>query len=438
MDDPYSIWALLGYPTIIVLGWFFVRAERSVAMYTQAGLERLLEQARPWGARFLQHTAGKRRITLALGIGQLVARIALIALVFLEAYRWSSLGFVPYGLAYPVAGLLVLLPLVAVQFVLPGLGSGDETSAAKLRVAAPVILGWTVLCWPVLWPLDRLLIYLSLQPEGREAREEALMAHLETDSEDGIIEADKRDMISSIINIDEITVREVMVPRVDVVAIERTKSLNELLKLFVETQHSRIPVYDERLDTIVGIVHAKDALRAIVSGAPLDRESTTAQALVRESSVLFVPVTKKLDDLLRELRWEKRHMAIVVDEYGGTVGLVTMEDILEEIVGEIQDEYDEEEETLYRWVSERQVEVDAGMNIADVNELLNSNLPDENGYDTLGGFLYHRFSAIPEPGAQTEHGPFKFVVKGVDNQRITKVLVEVKEEDGKAEAGPEQ
>jgi len=229
------------------------------------------------------------------------------------------------------------------------------------------------------------------------------------------------------------TVREVMVPRVDMVAIERSKSLRELLALFSQSQHSRIPVYEDRLDNVVGIVHAKDALHAIVSAEPCDQDATTVGSLMRDSSVLFVPVTKKLDDLLRELKREKRHMAVVVDEYGGTAGLVTMEDILEEIVGEIQDEYDQEEGTPFTWISGNEVEVEAGMSVTDVNELLGSDIPVEDGYETIAGFLYHRFSAIPEPGARTDYGRYTFVVQAVVAQRITKVLIEIREKPSQPE-----
>jgi len=414
--------------------------ERLLAVRPQAALERLLEQTRPWGVHFLGHTATKRRVALALGIGRLVASLAIIAVVFLEAGRWGALGLLPTAAAYLIAGFLGLMPLAAFHFIVPGLKTAEDIGPRKVRFAAPLIFLWTIICWPLIWPLDRFLVYLAHQPENKEAREEALIALVENDEADGILEADKRDMISSIMYIGERTVREVMVPRVDVVAIERTKSLGELLALFAETQHSRIPVYSERLDHIVGIVHAKDALRAIVSGEPYDVDASTADKFVRESSVLFVPMTKKLDDLLRELRREKKHMAIVVDEYGGTAGLITMEDILEEIVGEIQDEYDEEEELPYTWINECQVEVDASMDIADLNELLGGSLPDEEGYETLGGFLYHQFSAIPEPGAQTEYGPFTFIVKSVDAQRISKVLIVIRGEKGtpKAEAATGQ
>jgi len=138
---------------------------------------------------------------------------------------------------------------------------------------------------------------------------------------------------------------------------------------------------------------------------------------------------------LRELRREKKHMAIAVDEYGGTAGIITMEDILEEIVGEIQDEYDVEEELPYRWINEQQVEVDASMDIADVNELIGSNLPEENGYDTLGGFLYHIFSAVPESGMETQYDRHRFVVRNVASQRIDKVLIEKLEPVETAENG---
>jgi len=426
VDDPQSTSALLGYASAVIFAWLFARTERALSLRSQSSLERLVEQVRPLGHRLLGKSTNKRRLVLATGLGHVVAGLVAVAVVFLEAQRWIDQGLASRIPAFLVAGVLSLLPLVFVHSIIPSTNSHEEFETRKVRLLAPLLVLWAVVCWPFVWPLDRLIAHLARQPEGKEAREEALMALVEDDSEEGIIEAEKREMISSIMNIDETTVKEVMVPRVDIVAIERSALVGELLRMFAETQHSRIPIYDTRIDNIMGIVHAKDVLRAIQSESYRDGtlDETTVDHFVKEGSVVYVPITKKIDELLRELRREKKHMAIAVDEYGGTAGLITMEDILEEIVGEIQDEYDEEEEFPYRWLSERQVEVDASMDIADVNELIGGDLPDENGYETLGGFLYHQFSAVPEPGAETEYEAFRFVVRSTSAQRIDKVLIE--------------
>ena len=424
MEDPHSTAALAIYGAAAILAWLFGRAERMLRQRSQAALDRLIDQADPLGGHFLRW-ATKRRVALALGIGHIAAAIVLVAVAFVEAHRWVFLGSLPPVGAYLLAGLASVVPLALAHVLMLAAHIREDVPPVRVRFFSPLVALWTALAWPIVWPLDRLQTHLASQPETKEAREEAFMALVEADTEAGIIEADKREMISSIMNIDETTVREVMVPRVDIVAVERSRPLAELLALFVETQHSRIPIYDQRIDHIVGIVHAKDVLQTLVTAADGDPGAIPIDRFVRESSLLFVPTNKKIDELLREFRREKKHMAVVVDEYGGTAGIVTMEDILEEIVGEIRDEYDVEEEVPYRWLDDRQVEVDAGMDIADVNELMGSDLPEENGYDTLAGFLYHQFAAIPAPGATTTYGRYRFVVRSVDAQRIDKVLIEI-------------
>jgi putative hemolysin len=424
VDDPESTTLILVYFIALTLAWVFSRTERTVTVRSQAMLERLLEQSRPIGYKLLVRTTSKRRVILAIGIGDLVAQFALIIAAFQTAQEYANQGHFPSVIAYALAVLASLLPLAWIHFIVPSTKATEDIPSKWVKVGAPVFMVWTLICWPLVWPIDRLLVHNARQPEGREAREEALLALVEDDSEEGIIEAEKREMISSIINIDDTTVKDVMVPRVDIVAIEHNRTVSELLALLSDTQHSRVPIYEDRVDNVVGIVHAKDVLQAVYADHEGELADVAVDRFSHEGAVLFVPTTKKIDELLRELRREKKHMAIAVDEYGGTAGIVTMEDILEEIVGEIQDEYDSEDETPYRWLNETSVEVDAAMDIADVNELIGSDLPEENGYDTLGGFLYQQFSAVPESGAVTRYGRFRLVVQNVDAQRIDKVLIE--------------
>jgi CBS domain containing-hemolysin-like protein len=376
-------------------------------------------------------------VTVALGLGALASHLFAVALTFAAAKAYTDTATTGFALPILLASCLGLLPLAITHFIVPNLKTAEDIDARWIWLVAPFVFAWSVFLLPVSTPLDKILTHMAHQPENREAREEALMALVENDEVDGVLETEKRDMISSIMNIDEKGVREVMVPRVDMVAIDRHQSLDDLLALVRTTQHSRIPVFDGKLDNIVGIVHAKDVLEAFGQAESGDRSGMTADTAMRESQVLFVPMTKKVDDLLREFRKAKKHMAIVVDEYGGTAGLVTMEDLLEEIVGEIQDEYDEEE-LPFRWLDAGILEVDATMNIADLNEILDADLPVEQGYETAAGFMYHQFGAVPSKGDETSYGRFHFQVEAVDAQRITKIRVHRPDpEDEKAGAGSE-
>jgi len=220
-------------------------------------------------------------------------------------------------------------------------------------------------------------------------------------------------------------VREVMVPRIDVVAADIAMPVNDLISLFKSAGHSRIPMYDGRIDNIVGVLYAKDLL---IEVAEKGKKATSAASIMRKP--YYVPETKKISELLNDLRQAKLHLAIVVDEYGGTSGIVALEDLIEEIVGDIQDEYDSEERT-HTWLDPHTVLLDAGLNVEEVNDILRTDIPNED-FDTLAGFLYHQLGYIPTGGEEMEWGGLTFSIKEINGHRISKVLVTLGDDGGKA------
>jgi len=214
---------------------------------------------------------------------------------------------------------------------------------------------------------------------------------VEVVEENKALEADERKMIHGIVELGDRTVREVMVPRIDMTAVGQDTPVADVLKRIHTSGHSRIPVFGEGIDDVVGLLYAKDLLHQVLS-IPLD---SPVGPLVRPAH--FVPETKRVDELLHELQELKVHMAIVVDEYGGTAGLITIEDLLEEIVGEIRDEYDVGEETWIEPVNEHEAVFDARVSIHDVNQTLPLGLDDAE-YDTLGGLVYARLGKVPAQG----------------------------------------
>ncbi|MFQ6016084.1 MAG: hemolysin family protein [Anaerolineae bacterium] len=244
---------------------------------------------------------------------------------------------------------------------------------------------------------------------------------IDLDEDEIVIEQEEREMIASIFQFGETLAREVMVPRIDMVAVDADTPLMDALDVILKEGHSRIPVYEENIDSILGLLYAKDLLQCL-----RERETPPElKELLRPA--YFVPESKKLDDLLQELQQRKVHMAIVVDEYGGTAGLVTIEDILEEIVGEIQDEYDREE-PLVEMVSENEIIFDARVDLDDVNHLMSLNLPTEEG-DTLGGLIYSQLGRVPAVDDQVILDGVKITVLSVTGRRIKKVRVAKEEEE---------
>ena len=251
--------------------------------------------------------------------------------------------------------------------------------------------------------------------QGPWVSEEEIRSMAQVGSEEGSIEEGERDLIHSIFEFGDTIVREVMVPRPDIVAVEDTQPLREVQALVLTHGYSRVPVYHEDLDIIVGICYAKDVLKAIHQG----KQDSPLTEVVREAH--FVPETKKVAELLREMQKEKFHIAIVPDEYGSVSGLVTLEDLLEELVGEIADEYDQEEPEISE-VEPGVYRVSGKASIDDVNELLETELPDE-GWDTVAGFVLDLFGKIPSEGEDQAYQGLTFRAEEVQGRRIAKVLI---------------
>jgi magnesium and cobalt transporter len=238
------------------------------------------------------------------------------------------------------------------------------------------------------------------------------------------LNGEEKEMIRGIVELSDTSAREIMVPRIDVVFIPEDFSYEELIARILETGHSRFPIYRDTIDDVTGILYVKDLLVHIIKD-----ETISISDIMRKA--YFVPESMKLDALLRELKERKVHIAVAVDEYGGTSGVVFMEDIIEEIVGDIQDEFDNEDEDMVQ-ISETCWLCDARVGIEDINDELEWNLPSED-YDTLGGFVFSLFGKIPVRNEKIVWEKFSFIVQAVEGHKIKKIKIEWDGSDGSDE-----
>jgi putative hemolysin len=261
---------------------------------------------------------------------------------------------------------------------------------------------------------------------GHNAVGDAPVAHDDDRAEEHDLEEDEQEMISGILGMEEDTVREIMVPRPDVVAVPIDMSIPNVVEVARQAGHSRIPVYQDSIDRIAGVVYAKDLLKFV------HEDASSARLAEHMRPAFFVPESKRVDELLRDLKISKVHLAIVVDEYGGTAGLVTIEDILEEIVGEIQDEYDRET-PLFEQVAPGEAIVDGRMSVEELAELFDAGFArDENG--TVGGFVQRRLGRIPVEGETIHADGLTIEVQAVENHRVRKVRVALDSDSGTVES----
>lgn len=379
----------------------------------------------PWKVRELAESQGgpfrllSRDITRFLTtilVGNNLVNIAATALVTeLATLAFGSLGV---GVA---TGLMTFLILFFGEITPKSLAVHHAVSVAK--VAAWPIYILSVLLYPVgrFFSLASGLLLRTLGLEPRNVSlvsEEELRLILAGAEEAGTIEAQEEEMIHSILELEETPVREIMTPRVEMVAIEAEATLEDFLHLFREHRYSRVPVYRESVDHIVGVAYAKDLL-----DYPCEEDLRGRTVASIAHPPYFVPENMDAWNLLRELKRRKVHMAIVVDEFGGTAGLVTMEDVMEEIVGEIYDETDEPEDAAIKRLPDGSLSIQAQTPIDEVSEALGVELP-EGEYDTLSGFLYEQFGRIPSVGESVEWQGFRFVVESGSQRRIERVRVE--------------
>src|SRR5438094_3203398 len=330
--------------------------------------------------------------------------------------QWGVPEGLRLWLSLLVSVMLSVLLLILAE-VTPKTLALAHAERVALLAAVPVDRLATFLS-PILWAVTIISRALT---GGRAARapylaREELITALHVSEEAGVIEEQEHQMIHGIIEIGDKTVREIMIPRTDIVAVEKEAGLREIVKLFKQHRHTRMPVYEENIDHVLGLIHTKDLLLFYTLSSS---QKFDMQKVLRP--ILFTPEQKKVDELLNEMRTKKQHMVIVVDEYGGTAGMVTLEDLLEEIVGEIRDEYDTAEQDLLQIVNDHEVRVDAGFPLEELNERLRLGIEESGDYDSVGGYVHAMLGKIAEEGDSFQSGRAKWVVEKVKGRRIEMV-----------------
>ena len=397
MLDPDSTTPIIVLIILLLTHAFFAAAAEAVAFLRKPRRLQLIEEGNR-SAQIIDDLA--ENPTLLLTTEQLILKPLGFFMVALAIFIYTN----PLVQAIAVSNWTAVLIITTVAALIT-LFLGELIPKEIARQNAEFVALWAV--YPLHWlsyltaPLAHLVAKIGgilsgnwnsvTEYDGDVITEEDLRSYLDVGEETGVLNEEEKEMISSIFDLDDTTVREIMVPRIDIIAIDVELSTDEALDVMIKAGHSRVPVYVDSIDNVVGVLYVKDLVAHWLKEG---EKPHSIQGLERE--VYYVPETKAVNDLLHELQTKKVHIAIVVDEYGGTAGLVTIEDILEEIVGEIQDEHDMDEFFMQR-ISDDEYIFSARMDLDDINDLMSINLPTDES-DTLGGLIYDLLGRIPKPG----------------------------------------
>jgi putative hemolysin len=426
---------------LTLLEGFFVAAEIALVSIRRSRVDQLVDEGRP-GARRVRRLLDEPGRFLAVSqlgltiIGFFASAFAAVSLADQLSGLFVGAGL-DQGTAKGLSLLIVTVVLALFTIVFAELVPKTLALANAERFAITLSLPIEYLAralGPVIAALTGVTNWIAglfgakVSDEAQITAEE-LRLIVERGGEQGVLEAEEEQMINAVIELGTRRVHEVMVPRTSMVTLTHDATIGDAIDTIVSEGHSRIPVYEGTVDEIIGIVYAKDLLPFLKTGAP---DPPPLRSLLR--TPVLVPESMTVDDLLHELQRRKVHIAIVLDEYGGTAGLVTIEDLLEEIVGEIQDEYDEEEPMIER-LSDDEARVDGRAAVDDLAELFETQVPqeDEDEYDTVGGLIYHRIGGVPKPGDQVSLDGLTLTVESTDGRRVSKVLVV----RSRAESGPD-
>lgn len=425
-----SLGELLLLILLIAFNAFLAATETALASARRPRLRQLRNEGVRWADLTEKLAEDSRLLLTTIYLGTILVQFATAAfavLVFVPPVsEWFVQMFSLGSMATPLAVILVVFVLALAMLVFGELLPKSLVLYDPEGMALRLVPIFRVVFW-LLSPVVKGLTMLSQLAESLSGgehpgvgvpfvTEEEIKTMVDAGEEEGAIEEDEKEMIFSIFEFGDTLAREIMVPRIDVTALDVTASLKEALDLVLEKGFSRIPVYKDTIDNVIGLLYAKDLLRYLREGT---KEIELLESLLRPA--YFVPESKELDELLQELQKQKIHMAIVVDEYGGMAGIVTIEDIIEEIVGEILDEYDVEE-PFAQLVSENEAIFNARIDLDDLNKLLGCNLPTDEA-DTLGGFIYNELGKVPVVGDKVQTHGFRIEVISVAGRRIKKVRI---------------
>src|SRR5512137_2238766 len=398
----------------VILSAFFSSSEVALISITRAKVRTLVNEGKKGSEALAALKDKPDHLLITILIGNNIVNIAAAAIATAIAIR--VFGDIGVGIA---TGLVVIILLVFGE-IGPKIYATRASDSFALSVA-PIVYFLSRILTPVIWLVERVSPKFGFGRETIEPSltEEEIKEWIDVGKEEGTIEQGEQDMLYSVLEFADTTAREIMTPRVDVVAMEDTVSFEEAIRIFNETGFSRIPVYHDQIDNITGILNVKDVFSAMVS----HRKDSMIREIMYDP--MFVPETKKIDDLLNELRIHRVQMAIVIDEYSSFVGIVTVEDILEELVGDILDEFDKEEPGVQDLAPGVHV-VDGQMWVEEINETMDLALPTDESYDTIGGLIIDRLGHLPQhPGEKVEidNGRITLVVMQMHGRRIVKVKI---------------
>jgi putative hemolysin len=357
-------------------------------------------------------------LILATAVWRMLFNTAAVVFSLVLLERLVPNRVLAYTLAAVLAGAIALVFSIALP------NSLAQYAAAELVGSfAAFLYGLRMVMKPVIrlmnW-IDELVRNAAGAPESPEPEqiEQEIMSMVEEGEKEGVVDEQEREMIESVIEFRDTTAGQIMTPRTQIVAIELDSTLEHVRQTIEESGHSRIPIYTGTIDQIVGVLYARDLLRFLGQTAfKFDMKTVMRPPL-------YVPESKPSRELLRDFRLQKIHIAIILDEYSGTAGLVTIEDILEQIVGDISDEHEPIEPAMFKRINETTCEVDAGIEIDELNRLTGLNLPEDAGYATLGGFISTTLGSIPPAGTVFEQNNAKFTVTDAEPQKIKRVKIE--------------